>query len=74
MTTATLIPEPTAPSAVSYWARIARDLVDDVDVVETGCGVRRSLAEWRRRFPAGTRIRRVSTGGKWGKSVQIVTL
>lgn len=62
-----------APGAARYWNALARRLAGKVDAIDAN---RWGLRELRAHYPhlIGKRIYRASTGGKWGKSSQIVTL
>jgi len=52
-----------------YWEKLATS--SRYDVVDPW---RASLLQLRQEYPVGTRVYRASTGGRWGKSHQVVTL
>jgi len=54
-----------------YWNKKAKDLTGKVDLLDPA---REDLRVLRKKYTKGTRVYRASTGGKWGKSVDIVIL
>ncbi|MCK9570219.1 hypothetical protein M0R72_14840 [Candidatus Pacearchaeota archaeon] len=54
-----------------YWNTLARKLGKRVDVVDPW---RADMKMLRAEYPLGTRVYRASTGGRWGRSAEIVTL
>lgn len=75
MTTTILQSEKLTPASLRYWAALARKndarQVQIFDVIDP---FRVSLQTLRATLPAGTRVYRASTGGKYGKSSQIVSV
>lgn len=70
--TATIIrPEALTQQARRYWESCSRKYVGRVHVIDPR---RESMKTLRSMYGPGTIIRRASTGGKWGRSAQIVTL
>lgn len=63
--------EKMTPGQARYWHCVARNEALRVNIVDPR---RLPLRTLRSRYPAGTVVYRASTGGKWGKSAQIVTL
>lgn len=53
-----------------YWNSLAAKR-SNLDVIDPW---RTPLKELRNYYPAGTKVYRASTGGRWGKSAQIVVL
>ena len=54
-----------------YWNRLAKELEGVVDVIDPW---RVYMTTLRQEYPAGTRVYRASTGGRWGRSAERVTL
>lgn len=61
-----------SPQRKGYWLKTATRLAaQGVQVVDT---LRYSLRELREALPRGTKVYRASTGGKWGRSAEVVKL
>lgn len=60
-----------SPAQSRYWNSCAKREALRAQVVDP---FRHSLKELRSILPAGTTVYRASTGGKWGKSAQVVSI
>ena len=56
---------------IRYWSCLAKRLVGHVTLIDP---YRTPLHILRKEYSKGTKVYRASTGGKWGKSKEIVTL
>jgi hypothetical protein len=63
--------EKMTPGMARYWNAKAKKMTGRVNVIDPW---RKQLKDLREQYPAGTRVYRASTGGKWGKSASIATL
>jgi hypothetical protein len=59
------------PMQARYWSSLARRMQSRVQIIDPN---RRPLKVLRALYGTGKTVYRASTGGKWGKSSQIVTL
>lgn len=60
-----------SPGQLRYWKALARKMSGRVNLVDPW---RWTLKDLRAKYPAGYVVYRASTGGKWGRSSEIVTL
>jgi hypothetical protein len=63
--------EAMTPAMARYWNQLAARLTGRVDIVDPW---RHSLRDLRTQYCSGVRVYRASTGGRWGKSSETVTL